>query len=116
MDPELFRGSVNMAIIRLSARQLIFVIFATASAAAIALVSAVAVLSGPTGQPPPRVLAQCTQEDTPGNASLDCAPEVVPDENGAPSEMGLTGENDMGVAPGMGGEGGGGGLGGHGGR
>lgn len=69
------------------------VAFAIAMAALAA--PAVAAFAGSPVASTPRIVADtpnCTESTEPGDASLNCAPESVPDV-GAPSEMELTDSN-----------------------
>jgi hypothetical protein len=67
-------------------------------AVAIAIAPALATFAGPATPPAPHIVADCKVSDSPGNASLDCTPDVVPNDiGGAPSEMQLT-EDNPGIA------------------
>lgn len=68
------KGVVSMATVPLHGRRLIY----GAVGLAIALSPVVAVLSGLDGQGP-RVLAQCSDNDTEDSFSMNCAPTVIPD-------------------------------------
>jgi hypothetical protein len=79
-----------MAAIQFRARRSVFALgIAIATIAA----PAVATFAGAAPTVAPRILAGCTTDSQPGDNSLDCAPPVISDFNGAPSEMDLTDTN-----------------------
>jgi hypothetical protein len=74
--------------------------FAIAIALAVATAPAVAVFAGAADTP--RVLAdpdECTASSTPGDNALNCAPDAVAPDVGAPGEMQLTDTNPGIVSP-----------------
>jgi hypothetical protein len=66
-------------------------------AVAIAIAPTVAVFAGPTADPAPRTVADCTGGESMDAYSLACTPDVVPNSTaGAPSEAELTACGDRG--------------------